>query len=138
MPTVRFVPGIFLDTTASPVLLVRFDGVVDDDTFARYISELRAFVAGHPRYAVLLDATTAGVPTASQRRMQTDYIKADIDILRRKCAGGAFVIPSPVVRGGLTAMMWVQQLPFPWTLVPDVAAAQAWCRRQLAGADTAA
>lgn len=125
-------PGITVDPSRAPLLFVRFDGVVDDEAFARYLEQVRAFVARGVRYAVVLDATTAGVPTASQRRLQTDQMRNDFTRIQSLCVGGAFVIPSPLVRGGLTAMLWVQPLPFPHKLVADLPSAEAWCQTQLA------
>ena len=84
------------------------------------------------RYAIVLDASTAGVPTPSQRRMQTDQMRTDYERIKRQCVGGAFVIPSQLVRGGLTAMLWVQPLPFAHKVVADLPSAEAWCRAQLA------
>lgn len=126
------VPGFIVDPSRAPLLFVRFDGVVDDVAFASYLGQIRAFVDRGLRYAIVFDASTAGVPTAAQRRMQTDQMRNDFTRIQSLCVGGAFVIPSPLVRGGLTAMLWVQPLPFPHKLVADLPSAEVWCRAQLA------
>ncbi len=127
-------PSYRVDTSRPPLLRVHFDGVVDDDAFQRYIDELKAWVDRGERYAMLVDATSAGVPGSAQRRMQTDFMESYQQKLKRLCVGAAFVIPAPLVRGALIAMLWVQPLPFPHKVVADVAAADAWCLQQLNGA----
>ena len=49
------------------------------------------------------------------------------------CVGGAFVISSPIIRGALAAILWMQPLPWPHTVVGDVAAGERWARKKLAG-----
>ena len=43
----------------------------------------------------------------------------------------AFVIDSPIVRGALTAILWIQPLPYEHRIVGTRADANAWLRGQL-------
>lgn len=127
--------SIVVDSSRAPLLLVRFDGAVDDDAFRGYLQELTAWLDRGQRYAIVLDARTASPPPAHQRRMQADMIKAEAKRLKQLCVGGAFVIPSPLVRGALTAILWIQPLPWEHTVVADLEAAEAWARNRLAAED---
>ena len=52
-------------------------------------------------------------------------------LLRTYSAGSAFVISSPLVRGGLTAILWLQALPSPFIVVATRPEAESWARAQL-------
>lgn len=51
--------------------------------------------------------------------------------MRAYSAGSAFAIDSPLVRGGLTAIAWLQSLPSPFIVVATLAEAEGWARNQL-------
>ena len=123
--------SITVDTSRAPLLLVRFDGAVDDDGFRAYLQQLTSWLDRGERYAIVLDARTATPPQAAQRRMQADMMKAEHVRLGKLCVGGAFVIPSPLVRGALTAILWIQPLPWEHTVVADLTTAEAWARNRL-------
>lgn len=123
--------SITVDTSRAPLLFVRFDGGVDDDAFRAYLGQLTAWLDRGERYAIVLDARTATPPPAAQRRMQADMMKSEHTRLNKLCVGGAFVIPSPLVRGALTAILWIQPLPWEHTVVADVETAEAWARNRL-------
>ncbi|MES1178073.1 MAG: hypothetical protein ABUL62_27365 [Myxococcales bacterium] len=48
--------------------------------------------------------------------------------MRAYSAGSAFAIDSPLVRGGLTAIAWLQSLPSPFIVVATLAEAEGWAR----------
>lgn len=126
--------SIETDSSRLPLLVIRFTGVVDDVAFDRYLEQTRERATSGKRYAVLADATNAGVATAPQRKRQADFIKAHRELLAHVCVGNAFVIPNPLVRGVLTAILWLQPLPYDHVVVNGVADGEAWCRKRLAAA----
>ncbi len=123
-----------VDSSAYPLVAVTFDGSVTDEAFAAYLSELRLILDKGGRYGILFDATTASVPSVSQRRMQADYIRDERDRLTHLCLGAAFVIPSTLIRGSLTAIFWLQPPPFAHTVVSHVAEARRWVEARIAAA----
>ena len=66
--------------------------------------------------------------------MQADQMRDDRVRLQAQCVGGAFVLGAPLVRGALTAIFWLQPLPFDHVVVPDEARAESWARARLARA----
>lgn len=117
-----------IDFTRLPVLAVTFVGTVDDDAFRRYLDELAGVVKTRSPYVLLADATRADRPTARQRTLQAELLREHSDLFGRYCKGAAFVIDSPVVRGALTAIMWIQSLPYEHTVVATREEAERWLR----------
>jgi hypothetical protein len=125
-----------IDDSRSPLVVVRYVGRVDDDAFRAYLDSHRKVLDKGEPYALLADALEAGVPSPPQRRMQAEFLRVEQHRLARLCVGTAFIISSGVIRGALTAILWMQALPMPFTVLSTRAAGELWCRQRLA--DTAA
>lgn len=125
------------DATNLPMLRITCTGVVDDDAFRAYLGEYQAVLAQGKPYAVLFDASEAGVPSSAQRKLQADFMRDNAVLIGALCVGGAFVIQSTLVRGALTAILWLQPMPFRHVIVGTVAEGEAWCRGRLTAAGTA-
>lgn len=115
-----------------PILRVVYEGTVDDEAFAAYLDAYNRFIDENDTYAVILDATKAGVPSAHQRHMQAAFLRDNAERTGRLCVGAAFVIRSGLIRGALTATLWGQPFPFRHVVVATVEDAEQWCHRQLA------
>jgi hypothetical protein len=123
---------IVVRTERWPLLEVTFSGTVDGPTFDAYLDDLtRAirFRAG-PR-VLLMDATTCGYVSASARKKQADWMRDHDEETRAVTAGIAFVLPSPWLRGALTAILWLQPLNCPHAVAPDVDKGLKRCRAWL-------
>lgn len=128
-------PSISIDNSRAPLLVIRFDGVVDDVVFDRYLQDIHDLGmrrAPGEQYAMLLDGRGGGRATASQRHRQTEFIRTHHAQLAEQCAGAAFVLTNPVARGVLTAMLWVQKMPYEHVVVGSMLEAEDWCNRHLA------
>jgi hypothetical protein len=84
---------------------------------------------------VVIDASLGTRPTPLQRKMQADWINEHRELLATTCLGVAFVIPSPLVRGALTAIFWIAQMPIPHTVHGSLASAIEWAGGRLAAVD---
>lgn len=125
--------SITIDNSRPEMLMIRFDGVVDDDAFDRYLRETEEIMVRRRResYAMVLDSRNGGRPTPAQRFRQAEFIKTHSERLKQ-CAGAAFVMNNAVVRGVLTALLWVQPMPYPHVVVATVEEAETWCAARLA------
>lgn len=124
-----------LDDTRHPLVVVTFEGQLTDDEMTKYLEDMETRVLGRRMpYAVVVDATRSRGIDARQRRIQADWLRRHEAEIRRFNRGTAFVITSPIVRGALTAIFWIQPLPSPHVVVSTFDQAEAWCRAQLAGA----
>jgi hypothetical protein len=123
--------SIHVDDSALPLIVVTFEGSVDDHEFERYLARLDALWKRKARSAIVLDATRAARTPATQRRRQAEWMKVNDELLRTYSAGTAFVISSPLVRGGLTAILWLQPIPTAYVVVATRPEAERWARAQL-------
>lgn len=113
------------------VKIVEFVGVLDDVAFRSYLDENDALLARRERYAIVVDASRSGVIDSAQRKLQAEWMLQHERELRLFCAGIAFVITNPLVRGALTAITWLSLPPMPSTVVNRRDTAVAWCREKL-------
>lgn len=97
--------------------------------------EMRANRERRRKTVVVIDASLGLRPTPTQRKMQADWINEHRELLAATCLGIAFVIPSPLVRGALTAIFWIAQLPIPHTVHGTLASAIDWAAARLAAVD---
>lgn len=125
-----------------PQLIVEFYGAPDDNEFAAYIAKVEAAAdraAARPpsvtRTVILFDTTEATRPvTASQRRMQADHMRR---MKARSHANGGwealvgvcFVLTNPIVRGVLTAVLWLQPMSERYEVCATRKEADEWCRQ---------
>jgi len=123
---------IVVDTSRLPLLVLRFQGQVDDVAFDHYLAQVKRNLDRERRYVLLVDATEASTASASQRRLQADFMKTHQAALARHCAAAAFVITQPLIRGVLTAILWTQAFPFEHIVLKEVADAELWCRARAA------
>lgn len=124
--------SIELDRSSWPVVVVRFDGIASDDEFARYLEETLACLQPGKRSVTVLDAREPTGATQHQRRMQADWMKQNRARIKECSAGLAFVFESPMVRGVLTAIMWISPLPVPHRIFAKMEEAREWSRQRLA------
>ncbi|CAN5298581.1 hypothetical protein BH09MYX1_BH09MYX1_05970 [soil metagenome] len=122
---------IALDRSKWPVVIVRFVGTPSDEEFARYLAIYDELLAEKQRYGLVFDALAADVPTARRRAMQAKWIRDHSVQLAEYCLAGAFVIGSPLIRGALTAIFWIQPMPFPHVVCGKVEEGERWVRQCL-------
>ena len=79
----------------------------------------------HPEAGLTIPTTTL------ERRKQAEALREGEPLLRQYCAGAAFVIPSSVVRGTLTAILWLQPPAYESVVVPTFGEADAWVKQRL-------
>ncbi len=115
-------------------LLVQVSATTDENLrehLAAQSADLEHLLATERRTLIVIDASLGPRPTATQRKMRADWINTEAERLAKTCVGVAFVVPSPLVRGALTAIFWVAQLPVPHTVHGSIEKALAWAIQQL-------
>jgi hypothetical protein len=123
--------AIVVSTERWPLVHVTFRGHTDGAIFERYLDDLTKAIRLHqgPR-AIIMDASECGYVSAAMRKRQAEWMRDNDAETRHFTAGIAFVLPSPLLRGTLTAILWVQPLNCPYAVVKDAQAAlkrcQAW------------
>jgi hypothetical protein len=119
------------------LVIATFFGAPDDATYERYLARLalnlREVIRAGTKTTLVLDTTHAPIPASAKcRQMQAEWLRAHNEELRLCCVGTAFVFQSTLIRGAVTAVLWLQSLPYEYTLVATRYEAQAWCIKQLA------
>jgi hypothetical protein len=124
---------ILVDESQLPVIRVIHQGETSDDDFVTYLETMRRsmFSPNAGQRLLIIDATHAGSTPPTQRRLQAEWMSLHADRLRALTVGVAFIIPSSVVRGFLTAILWIQPLPCPHEVCATLEQALDWGDRQL-------
>ncbi len=124
--------AIPIDDSRHPIVVVTFVGLATDAEFQDYLTRMEKMILSRRETnCTILDATRAGNTPPVQRRMQADWLKRNEDLLRQYSAGTAFVIDSSLVRGLLTAILWMSPMATPHTIVASLDEAESWAAAQL-------
>ncbi len=113
-----------------PIRLMMQVEATTDENLRAYLHEAtlehQRLCAAGTRYIAVLDASIGIRLTPLQRKMYADWMR-EVDPLLRQClAGAAFVMPNPLVRGALTAILWVVPLSAPYTVHKSLDEALRW------------
>ena len=126
--------GRSIDESRWPLVVVTFDGDATDDEYRAYMNERTAQLARREKHATILDGRTCGAMPPSQRKMQADWQREHAELVRQYTLGLAFLIQSPVLRGVLTAVLWMQPLSAPHHVAGTWPEAERWTIERLRAA----
>ena len=126
---------IDVDERLWPLVIYRFRGLVSMDEMNKYLARQDVLLARHQPTLSLVIATETKLWETPVLRRQADWIKENQELLRRYSLGAALVIQSPIVRGMLKAILWIQPMPQPYAVFPTVEGALRWLREQVARAN---
>ena len=122
---------IVIDESEAPLYVVRFEGVPTDAQFKAYLDHVLRITQRGEMHAMVYDATLAGWIPPSQRRLQADWMREHDQLNRDLTVCMSFVLPSPLLRGVLTAILWLQPMPCPHNVVSTLEAGLRFCRARL-------
>jgi hypothetical protein len=115
-----------------PLIYVSFHGSSDGPMFDRYLDELtRALRLRSGPRAMVMDASECSYVSAAARKKQAEWMRMHDQDTREFTRGVAFILPSSLLRGALTAVLWLQPLSCPHAIVKDAATALARCQSWL-------
>jgi hypothetical protein len=123
--------------TRGPITIITYHFGATDEQYEAYLQELTAILEeGAKRYARLgqiHDASAWVRSSAQQRRLQAEWLNRNRETLRA-CGGfAAFVFKSALIRGGLTAVMWLANMPGPYKVCGTVQEALSWMEPRVIG-----
>lgn len=125
---------VTVDQTRWPVLVVtqRVEQLTDSERLASLEASSAVLAAhGADRYAMVLDNRKAGPMPATQRKLMADYMEKHAMRARSRCVCTAFVSDSVVMRGVLTAIMWLRKPEVETQVFGDLDDAITWARGKL-------
>ncbi len=119
---------ISVDERYWPLVLYRFSGDVPLAELERYLARQDELLGRkQPTGSVVLTENVKMWDTQVLRR-QAQWIKTNEELLRRYSVGVGLVIHSPIVRGMLKAVLWIQPMPQPYIVTASVDEALKWLR----------
>ena len=92
----------------------------------------RTLEARREPYAVVFDSRNVKGMDASLRRRLAQYNAENEDRARAFCRGSAFVMTSTMVRGLMTAILWVRKPPVETRVFEELDEAMDWARLRVA------
>jgi hypothetical protein len=126
--------GFAFEGTTPPLIIARLWGALTDDEFRSYLRGYDEIMARGRPVVVIIDARRVEPASASQRKIQADWLIARDADIRKLLLGMAFVLASPIVRAIITAVFWIKPLPCPHTVKASLHDAHEWassvCARQ--------
>lgn len=114
-----------------PVILLTAKGNLTAADGERHLREYRQLLDRNQKFAVICDARETTAAEAKLRKDYAEFLKVNRDDLNRLCKGTAFVISSPLIRGALTAIMWMATMPYPYDIFGSIEEADVWAKAQL-------
>ena len=120
-----------VDDSQFPLVYVVARGTPTDQEFDAYLEELAALYRRRERFALVVDASRSGGATAAQRKKQADWIKQNAMMIQALNLGTAFVVPSALARGVMTAILWLQPMPSPHLVCNSPPEGVRWASEQL-------
>ena len=122
-----------VDLSQNPIVYVHWRGPVSNDEMADYLAELTSFVRRpeQGRHVLIYDARGAR-PTATQRAMQGAWMKDNFELLAQRGLGTVFIFDNALIRGALTAVLWISRMPTDYTIVASQSEADRWAHERLA------
>jgi hypothetical protein len=124
---------IKLDWT--PVTCVRPIGQPSDEELTESLQRITGLLQDDQRKrqksVMIVDMRHAGALKANQRRIASAWMKQNLQLYKHHVLGCVFIIDSPIVRGVLTALLWLQPLEMPHDVVATVNDAVRWAIEHL-------
>lgn len=119
-----------LDLTHFPLVLVTIPGSVDS-SYAEVLEEdHRALFATRARYVSVSDSSrVTSMPDAKTRQRMAEWAKSSEALLRTWQVANALVVPTSLVRAGLSAIHWFAPPPVPTAIETELPAALAFVHR---------
>lgn len=78
-----------------------------DEEVLKFIEGQRGLLARRTKHLALCDARSGHAMPATQRKIFGDWLRESADASRRYTMGMAIVVDNALIRGALTAVLWV-------------------------------
>jgi hypothetical protein len=120
------------DDQHDPLISMHIHGWLTDAELSRLFEDLDRLVSRGQAFAAVLDCTGLRVPEVSHVRRLASWFNQQFDEAGQCHRGLACVINTPMIRGTLGALLQLQTMPMPVTVVEELDDGIAWARERLA------
>lgn len=115
-----------------PIVTVTPPPALTDEALKSILQSLEDCLARGSPYVLIFDLSNSGVPNAVQRATLAAHIRKNKPRSRLWVRGVAVVASSPLVRGMLTAILWLEPLGVTHEVFATIIEARSWARPQAA------
>lgn len=128
--------SIELDTSRSPLWVVRYPSTFSVAVYRDYLRRYREACVEGERYGLLLDMTRFNPVTADAeaRKAGAEELRSNMDFYERTMLCEARVVRNPIVRGMLTVFDWTANMHWSVKNFGSGEVAESWVRAQMAKA----
>jgi hypothetical protein len=122
----------FRDLDLGPVRIVttRMEGEVVDKVFEQSMRDYRSMLldcqSKRVRIISFVDLSSAGLLTAKQRKLQSEWNREVEPLVREVLLGVGFIAPGALKRGMMTAIFWVSPPAAPYLICASMPEALTW------------
>lgn len=120
---------IALDVTTWPVVVTTPpEGAVTDQELAAFLAKYRTLLQQRAgaKFVSVLDLRRHSGITARQRKMLADWMNDEMDKSPCRCLGSALVFSSSLLRGMMTAILWLRTSSYERRVFATLNDAVAW------------
>jgi hypothetical protein len=122
---------ITFDDSLWPLVILRAQGAPTDQEMKEYQARSLSYLARGEKYVTIADLSQLSMLSATQRRMQAEYLQENAAALRERLLGNATIINSAPLRLALSIIMPFKPTPMPFTIVGDMDSAVRYALRRL-------
>lgn len=116
-----------IDESEFPLVLIQFTGEKStDENFLNYLNTTKACYRHKKTIGIVFDAANASIPSLKHQKMQADWLKENIDLMKEYCVGTAYVIPNLAIRAILKMIFSFQKQPVPYQIFENNHDAKQW------------
>lgn len=124
--------AIETDVSAFPIVVVRLpDRPVTDDDLRAFVADQRAMLGRRQRHAVIADASHARAISPVQRKILADWLEEAEPLNKKYTVCIAVVLDNALIRGAMTAVLWLKQPASPTKSFATLDEAAAWALEAL-------
>lgn len=114
---------VIIYTSDWPFVVEKFpDHPQSDEELQKLFDDAMALLERRQVFVQLVDTRMRSIWNPAQRRRAAGWIKEVSDQAKEFCCGAVVFTHSEIVRGALTAMLWLVPLPYPVKVVTSVEA----------------
>ena len=119
-----------IDLGWAPITYIEVVGARTDEEVASDFAQLQVSLERHQRerrrVVRILDLRRATPMDARQRQQHVDWMRATEELQRAVTVGVVSVVSSPLIRGVLTALLWLYRPALPMDIVGSLDEAVSW------------
>lgn len=105
-----------LDESRWPLVVYTALGDQTEEDFEAYLADAHRVLARRERHGVIFDGRRAAPIGPKLRKRQVEWLREHDRQLRAQCVALGMLLSSPVQRGVFRAILWMNPLPYPYSV----------------------